>query len=238
VTTDYLSSGTVIGEIGVLSDEPRIASVGCETAVQAFYISADNIRSIMNDYPVLEERLWRVCGIRTASRLLSNHPVYKEWRAGRLRLFCENGYIEVLHPYGQDTLELNPTIKEVIVVHRSVVCLPSGEIASAPGIVPQGTKIVALPTQKDGEPSCDGARLLVILREEAVKSKRQRQSEHNLLAIKKSIEAANLAKRRPSVPGQGYLTPIPQLIKSNKVHPEEIAEKGESSSDLQSKFCM
>ena len=127
-------------------------------------------------------------------------------------------------------MEIDSSIREVVVVHKSVVCTPSGEIASAPAIIPQGTRTVTLPTQNGGdEDSNDGARLLVILREEAGKSKRQRQSENNVLAIKKSVQEANTVTQT-SRAGRGCLAPITQLVKSTKVHPEEIAEKRECSS--------
>ena len=39
VLRDYVGAGNVVGEVGVLTGRRRDASVDCETAVQAYYIS-------------------------------------------------------------------------------------------------------------------------------------------------------------------------------------------------------
>ena len=49
VTTDYLSSGTIIGEIGVLTGERRNASVSCETAVQVNYYITERASESLHD---------------------------------------------------------------------------------------------------------------------------------------------------------------------------------------------
>lgn len=45
--------------------------------LQAFYVSEVDLDNIMEQYPVVEERLWRVCGIRIATQLLTQLPEYQ-----------------------------------------------------------------------------------------------------------------------------------------------------------------
>ena len=44
---------------------------------QAFLLDGDSMLHIMKEYPVVEERLWRVSGIRTAIQLLPHLPEYQ-----------------------------------------------------------------------------------------------------------------------------------------------------------------
>lgn len=81
-TEDFLSSGTVIGELSLLTGRARTAAVLCETeGVQAFHIPLVALQSALssfNDsYTSLEERLWRSCGMRMASSFLSEHLSYQ-----------------------------------------------------------------------------------------------------------------------------------------------------------------
>jgi len=64
---DFFSTGTLIGECGVLTGRPRAAGVTCETEIEAYFISMKVMKDAMelfNDpYDSLEGRLWRSCGI-------------------------------------------------------------------------------------------------------------------------------------------------------------------------------
>ena len=51
--------------------------IPCVVYTQAFLLDGDSIKHIMQLYPVVEERLWRVSGIRTAMHLLPQLPEYQ-----------------------------------------------------------------------------------------------------------------------------------------------------------------
>ena len=60
--TNFVSAGQVLGEMGTLTGATRSAAMVCETSVQAFFIPTDKINSVLIQYPLLGNRLWRVCG--------------------------------------------------------------------------------------------------------------------------------------------------------------------------------
>ena len=88
--------------MGLLEHAKCNTSVECETAVQvrqsacphthmnpltafpstyahgqAFLLGEEELKQIMAQFPMVEERLWRVCGIRTATQLLTQLPEYQ-----------------------------------------------------------------------------------------------------------------------------------------------------------------
>ena len=76
VSTDYFGAGSVMGEAAVLEHTVSTKTVECETDVQGFFISLDDLEGIMASFPSLEEQLWRINGIHTATELLAQLPEY------------------------------------------------------------------------------------------------------------------------------------------------------------------
>ncbi len=77
VSTDYYGAGSVIGEFAVLEHRTSNETVECDTDVQAFCINVEDMEGILAMFPPLEEQLWRVNGIRTATELLAKLPEYQ-----------------------------------------------------------------------------------------------------------------------------------------------------------------
>lgn len=156
----------------------------------------------------------------------------QEWSSQQLRLLCETGYIEVLFriPEG-GTLEIDESMREVIVVYSNVLCLPSGVIASSPTIIPHGTTKVALPERTDETTgSRDHARLLVIPRAVAQKSGRHVRGDLPHVSSAYSGGHLNEANKRSQLKRtQTQHLAIRNLLRKSKVHPADSAESGECS---------
>ena len=144
-----------------------------------------------------------------------------------MRLFCENGRIEVLHDEPEkDRFDIDSSVKEVIVVHNSVVCLPTGDLVAAPTIIPHGTKAVQLPLPTGDENFSPSARLLVITLSDLEDSRRQRpgdlceipSSNAGIHAgiIKRPLQNKNVLLERSRM----STVPTSLLNRSNKVSPE------------------
>ncbi|KAF0287203.1 Sodium/hydrogen exchanger 11 [Amphibalanus amphitrite] len=85
VLRDYVGAGNVIGEVGVLTGRHRDASVECETAVQAYYISNEvmaEMRSKFGEGPEnLEYMMWRSIAMRVAINVLMDQSQYQVFTA-------------------------------------------------------------------------------------------------------------------------------------------------------------
>lgn len=67
----------MIGEAAVLEYRANNLTVKCSTDVQAFFISVEDIEGMLQSFPALEEQLWRIYGIHTATELLVSLPEYQ-----------------------------------------------------------------------------------------------------------------------------------------------------------------
>ncbi len=77
ISTDYYEAGSVIGEALVLEERASNLTLVCDTDVQAFVISLEDLEGILCSYPALEEQLWRIHSIHTATELLHTLPEYQ-----------------------------------------------------------------------------------------------------------------------------------------------------------------
>ncbi|KAL9955551.1 hypothetical protein ACROYT_G036889 [Oculina patagonica] len=137
VTTDYISAGNMIGEMGLLTSSRRNSSCTCESAVQAYYITADDMKEAMRRYPELVDRLWRVCGVRIAVPLLLEVPNYYSWTKDKIRIMCEHSFIATL-PRGPNTVfRANEQMKEAVLIQGKVTDLDSREIYEGPCVLPR-----------------------------------------------------------------------------------------------------
>ena len=69
--------GTVLGEAEILEKRRTHSLVTCETGVEAFQLDHSELKDLMQEYPVLEERLWRLRGVSVATTLLEETVEYK-----------------------------------------------------------------------------------------------------------------------------------------------------------------
>jgi len=86
---DFLTTGAVIGELGVLTGASKAYSATCETSVNAYYISMEVINKAMATFvdalSSLESRIWRGVGMKIGRHLLPVHPFHQTWHLDRIR---------------------------------------------------------------------------------------------------------------------------------------------------------
>ena len=74
---DFYDVGNVLGEIGILERKDNEIDAICETNVQVFLIQKQNLENLMQKYPVLKDRMWKILGIHIASTLLIKQDEYQ-----------------------------------------------------------------------------------------------------------------------------------------------------------------
>ncbi|KAI8489565.1 Sodium/hydrogen exchanger 10 [Branchiostoma belcheri] len=117
VYEDYLTSGNIIGEIGILNKQPRSTSVSCETSVQTYYISAEDMDMAFDLFSsnFLKARIWRVVAIRISTPLLLKTLAYQGWTHDKVRLRLETGYMPT-NLVDRRSFEIDHTMDDVILV--------------------------------------------------------------------------------------------------------------------------
>jgi NhaP-type Na+/H+ or K+/H+ antiporter len=90
-TVDTLGGGAVIGEIAVLTETPRTASVIATTPVEAFWLGADELHEMMDSIPGLKNKLWQTAGARLAENMLRPMMPFSGWGALALRGWANKG---------------------------------------------------------------------------------------------------------------------------------------------------
>ena len=85
-----LAIGAVVGELGVLTNEPCSANAKASTHVEAIYLKTMFIQSLMFQCPAVKQELWRTAGIRIASSVLLDEAMFKGWGPHRILHWLEN----------------------------------------------------------------------------------------------------------------------------------------------------
>ena len=104
VTMDEVGSGSLIGEMSVLTGYPRSASIVAVTQVTVVWIESSALKAIMKKSAELENGLWEFASKRFAMNLLGKKEPYSQWEqnifvqwlaAGEIKLPNENGWIDL-----------------------------------------------------------------------------------------------------------------------------------------------
>ena len=135
ISADYLYAGNVVGEMGLLMDTVRNASVICETIVQAYFISSEKMHKAMQRFKGLHEDIWRVCSIRLAVPLIMANPLYKVYSKEYIRIICERSELENLDDSG--IYRITENVREAVLVEGIIMCLHSKETFLGPTLLPK-----------------------------------------------------------------------------------------------------
>jgi hypothetical protein len=104
ITMDVVGTGSLIGEMSVLTGYPRSASVVAETEVTVVWIESTTLKSIMKNSVDLENGLWEYASKRFAMNLLGRKEPYSQWEqnifiqwlaSGEIKVPNENGWIDL-----------------------------------------------------------------------------------------------------------------------------------------------
>ncbi len=74
---DILGKGSVFGEIAVLTNIPRTATVTAESPVTVFRLTSVSMQQVIHDTQTLEDKLWQIAAPRLAENILSENDAYK-----------------------------------------------------------------------------------------------------------------------------------------------------------------
>jgi len=140
---DYVTSGSVLGELGVLSDNDRAASASCETGVVVYHLSKEAILTAIemfgDPYDSLESRMWRAIGMRIAAVVLPSQPAFQSWTLDKLKTHLEFSAVPVGPQYAEITIPA--FITDTILVYGQVVNGDrESEIYTAPVVIPHRVK--------------------------------------------------------------------------------------------------
>ncbi|MFW5721407.1 MAG: cation:proton antiporter, partial [Bacteroidota bacterium] len=74
---DILGKGSIFGEIAILTNILRTATVTAESPVTVFRLTSVSMQQVIHDNHTLEDKLWEIAAPRLAENILSNHDDYK-----------------------------------------------------------------------------------------------------------------------------------------------------------------
>lgn len=109
ISMNELGSGSLIGEMSVLTGYPRSASIVALTPVTVVWIESATLKSIMKKSAVLENGLWEFASRRFAMNLLGRKEPYNQWEqnifiqwaaAGVIKMPDEKGFIDLKDKVG------------------------------------------------------------------------------------------------------------------------------------------
>ena len=104
ITMSEVGTGSLIGEMSVLTGYPRSASIVAVTPVTVVWIESATLKSIMKKSVELENGLWEFASKRFAMNLLGKREPYNQWEqnifiqwlaAGEIKVPNENGWIDL-----------------------------------------------------------------------------------------------------------------------------------------------
>jgi len=74
---DILGKGSVFGEIAILTNIPRTATVTAESPVTVFRLTSVSMQQVIHDTQTLEDKLWQIAAPRLAENIISENESYK-----------------------------------------------------------------------------------------------------------------------------------------------------------------
>ncbi|XP_077965661.1 sperm-specific sodium:proton exchanger-like isoform X2 [Styela clava] len=131
---DFLCSGNIIGEIGLLTGSARTCTVTCETAVQTFFIAAEDMHEAFSQFPQLKKAMWHVVAIRISAPLYMEHIQYQGTSVEQIHLHLSRGKIVELTE-AEHYFEFSDSVEEVSVIHGSVSTALTGETIESPALL-------------------------------------------------------------------------------------------------------
>ena len=136
--SDYIGAGKVIGEMGVLTGAPRSAEMVCDSVVEVFFICKEDLFEALALKPQLQEKLWRVCGVRAAVTSLSGLPLYQSWPSQKLKHHCETG--QMFTAEASSVWNLDDRVSDAVVLTGCAVCVYTNHEIVALHAVPRGVR--------------------------------------------------------------------------------------------------
>nr|CAD7452751.1 unnamed protein product [Timema tahoe] len=136
---DYIVSGNVIGELGVLTGRPYDITMTCDSSVQAYKVSLEVIKDAMNlssDVSQgLRARMWKAIAIRLAPVILMDVPTYQSWTQDKIKYHLERAFVPTLTQHRR--FKVNELMEDLLLIEGQVKDYSNGMVYSAPTYIPR-----------------------------------------------------------------------------------------------------
>jgi len=93
VVVDILGAGSVVGEMAILTDHPRSATVSAESPVTAMWVPAAKMKKVMSIVDDLEDKLWEFASGRFVENMLRVQSPYNSWHQDEFKEWIMSGKI-------------------------------------------------------------------------------------------------------------------------------------------------
>ncbi|OFX18122.1 MAG: hypothetical protein A2033_03625 [Bacteroidetes bacterium GWA2_31_9] len=88
---DTFGQGSMVGEMAILTNNPRTATVIVESPVTALWISNQNILNLIKESPIIEEKLWDLASKRYAENFLRTIEPFNIWKPKQFNRWISAG---------------------------------------------------------------------------------------------------------------------------------------------------
>ncbi|XP_054529288.1 sodium/hydrogen exchanger 11 isoform X6 [Pan troglodytes] len=135
MSTEFCTTGDIIGELSCLLKREIEYTVICETSLQACFISLEDLYEGFDAFwPSLEYKIWLKLALSTAYQYFESSLIDEDLRFQNCVMFNQ-AYVETLSSYSDMIID-NMTMKFVIIVYGSVIDTKTEEPYFAPCIIP------------------------------------------------------------------------------------------------------
>ncbi|XP_028615978.1 sodium/hydrogen exchanger 11 [Grammomys surdaster] len=159
--TEYCTSGDVLGELSCLLKREIEYTAICETTLQAFFISLEDLYEGFDVFwPSLEYKMWLKLALSIANQYFESSIAGEDLKFQKCVMF-NHAYVETLSSYNEMTLN-HVTMKLIILVYGNVINSKTEETHVAPCIIPKSCEQI--------QGISDVSKLLIIPTSEPVKN--------------------------------------------------------------------
>ncbi|XP_051004292.1 sodium/hydrogen exchanger 11 [Acomys russatus] len=159
--TEYCTSGDVLGELSCLLKREIEYTAVCETTLQAFFISLEDLYEGFDVFwPSLEYKIWLKLALGIANQYFESSIAGEDLKFQKCVMF-NYAYVETLSSYNEMALN-HVTMKLIILVYGNVINSKTEEPHVAPAIIPKSCEQI--------QGISDVSKFLIIPSSEPVKS--------------------------------------------------------------------